>query len=500
MIIFVVEGAIMIAFSLLKLPLNTWQEALFDVLLLAIISTPLVYVFGIRPYLKISEASILAEEESNFKMVALNRDLEFQKHTLDEHALVSITDIKGDISYANDKFCELSGYSQQELIGINHRILDSGYHSKIFFADMWKAIASGHPWHGEIKNKSKNGTYYWLNSTIVPFLDENGKPFQYVEACTDITNQKIMEEDLRRAQNVANIGSWALEIQTNHLTWSNQIFKIFGIDRDRFSASVEDFFGAIHPDDLEYVKEQYERSVNSEFPYDIDHRIIRRDTGEVRWVHEMCIHQYNDSGEAIRSDGTLQDITERKKVQDEVQRLAMTDQLTGLPNRNQFFSRFENMQNLVKREKKALALLLLDLDKFKPVNDTFGHQTGDDLLRGVARIFQNYCRETDIVARLGGDEFAILLFNPVDSSSIDAVAQRILSEFNKPIYIRGKELSIGVSIGVSQYPIDGTDQDDLIEKSDLALYQVKNHGRNDFCIYRPELKGRSPTLITPGKA
>lgn len=417
------------------------------------------------------------------ELAEINRELKFQTDTLDQHAIVSAADVDGRITYVNQKFCEISGYSRDELLGQNHRILRSGYHPGQFFVEMWRAIAQGKIWHGEICNQRKDGGVYWVSSTIAPFVDGHGKPFKYVAIRTDITERKNAEYALTQAQSLAKVGNWSYDRSRERLTWSDEIFRILGIDPAKAVPSRDLLIDSVHPDDRELVFETYQASLQGLKAFDIEHRIIRKDDGEVRWVHQRCVHARDANGDVVRSDATVQDVTERRESQDAVRRLAMTDHLTGLSNRAHFHSQFDHHLRLAARTGNRLALLLFDLDKFKPVNDNLGHQVGDGVLKAVAAILRQHCREADVVVRWGGDEFAILLIDPEDRDSIAKAAGRIIAEIGRPMVVRGREVHIGTSAGVAVYPDDGRDEDDLTFKADSALYQAKNMGGNTCCFW-----------------
>lgn len=184
----------------------------------------------------------------------------------------------------------------------------------------------------------------------------------------------------------------------------------------------------------------------------------------------------------------FEDITERKKKDDEIFRLATTDPLTGLSNRNSFMSGLERAIKVARRYGHGISLLIVDLDKFKAVNDCHGHPVGDQLLKHVAAILTHRIREVDQVARLGGDEFAVILGGVTQKEIVNKIAENFISHIKKPIHIEGCELKIGASIGIAHFPENSDKAFDLIKCADDALYCAKNEGRNTFRIYKSNME------------
>ena len=241
-------------------------------------------------------------------------DNEFQLVTMDQHDIVSVTDVAGRITAVNNKFCDISGYTKEELIGKNHRILKSGLHPDTFYKEIWQTISSGEIWRGTICNRAKDGTEYWVESTIVPFLDDNGVPYKYVSARTDVTALRKSEERLTLSQKFANIGMWDWDITTDNLFWSDQIWPIFGYDKELTQTTYDNFLNAVHPEDRQYVIDSVDACLEKGAPYNIEHRVVWQD-GTTHWVHESGNVVRSESGQALHMLGMVQDIDDRKQAE-----------------------------------------------------------------------------------------------------------------------------------------------------------------------------------------
>jgi len=199
LIIFVIEGGIMLVFYLLPYTIDPQMAIFIDVVALVLLSTPLIFSFVVRPYVHLTNKALAAAEAMQTKLLKSNQELEFQKFALDQHAIVSVADVKGAITHVNDKFCKISGFRREDLIGQNHRIVKSDEHSPEVYRTMWKTISNGMVWHGLLKNRSKDGSSYWVNSTIVPFLDQHKKPYRYVSIRTDVTERIKAELEISKS-------------------------------------------------------------------------------------------------------------------------------------------------------------------------------------------------------------------------------------------------------------------------------------------------------------
>lgn len=331
------------------------------------------------------------------------RELEFQNVALNEHAISSATDISGRITSINRKFCEVSGYNESELLGKNHRILKSAYHSKAFYKNMWDSISSGEIWHGKICNKKKNGKLYWVESTIVPFLDTDGRPYKYVSIRTDITDLRLNESRLNRSQIYANIGTWDWNIQTGELFWSNRIGPLFGYDKEIPETTYENFIKRVHPDDKNLVERAISACIHEEKKYNIEHRVLWPD-GTIRWMHECGDVERSDDGEPLRMLGVVRDITEKKEtelaLQKEKQRLLEAQRIGKIGD----WVLTKN-SNKVTWSQQALEIFALDAGEKLSLEEAFERVHPEDvesLHNAIQKAYGTGCSSSDFRLLLPG--------------------------------------------------------------------------------------------------
>lgn len=340
----------------------------------------------------------------------------------------------------------------------------------------------------------KNGDVRWIldHASIVQY-NEEGKPVRMSGTHTDITERKLAEQQLRDSEQrltlcqlYGGIGTWEADLINDRQLWSSTTFKLLGFP-DVENPKWEDFLAVIYPEDRQIVIDATEAHLSQRTKYDVEYRIIDVDN-QLRWMRSLGrVDEMLSNGKPTFFRGIVQDITDRKAAEEQIKQLAFYDPLTQLPNRRLLYDRLQYGIELGKREGKKLAVLVLDLDHFKAVNDNLGHKAGDELLQKVAERITSQLRKIDTAARLGGDEFVVLLSELAHFEDVERVALAIISELSAPFILReNHEVNIGTSIGISFYPPHGDSPEILLDFADTALYQAKDQGRGCFCVFQAD--------------
>ena len=402
------------------------------------------------------------------------------------HSAIFVTDPQSNIISVNPAFTRITGYSEQEVAGKTPRMLNSNIQDKNFYRAMWKRLSEQGYWTGELWNRKKNGELFAGHVSISALQDDQGNVAQYVCVTSDITEQLVAEEKLRLTAKVVESSHDSIMITdiTGTIISVNPAFtEITGY-------SAEEAIGK-NPRILKSGKQ------NEEF-YDEMWTSLRKNgywAGEV-WNRRKDGGSYagrlsitslrDDAGKVTHFVGVTSDITEFKMAQERVRHLAFYDQLTGLPNATLMRDRANQLIVSSQRDRRGFALLSIDLDNFKNVNDSLGHHIGDLLLQTVSGRLRSAVREMDTVARMGGDEFVVLL-PEVDAEGAQRVARKIIGQVTNPYGVEVQKISITTSIGIALFPVHGDDVEVLMKNAELALYQAKRKGKNDFAFFVNEM-------------
>lgn len=417
---------------------------------------------------------------------AISSELSAYINAIGNLALISIADRKGKIMQVNEKFCEISGYKQQELIGKDHRLLNSGFHPKSFWVDMWTKVAKGQVWHQEVCNRNKSGNLYWVDSTIVPLIDGHGRIGRYLSVRVDITARKQKDRELNERLKESHC-LHEVHICIEQSLSMNKTLQ--GVMKSVIAAFQfpEMATGKIELAGETIVTADFDEENSQKLSAII--KVNNEAMGKIQIAY-MCNAEFLLPHEQYLIDAIARDLGqwhERRSAEQRIVEMATHDALTGLPNRYLLQDRIAQTLAQDSRDRKQMAVLFIDLDHFKNINDSLGHDVGDLLLQEVAKSLISCVRAEDTVARQGGDEFIVVL-NSI-GKSIDAarVAQKIIDAMKRGFYIDGNECYIGSSIGIAIFPDDGSDAETLLKNSDVAMYHAKESGRNNFQFYTEEL-------------
>lgn len=401
--------------------------------------------------------------------------------------IIAKADLDGQLIYVNKSFEKATGYKASDVLGKNARVLTSGTASDELFEDVWKSISRGDIWKGEILNKRKDGSAFWAKATFGPLKNRSGEVSGYISIKEEITERKENEKQLRLAASVFETASEALVVTgvDKRIKRVNQAFSaITGYSRDEAIGQTPAMLQSGRHGRAFYRAMFKSLAEKGEWEGEIWNR---RKNGEIypEWLKITAIR--DDFGNLEGYVGLFSDISKRKYDESLIRHQANFDALTGLANRNLFLDRLSRSLELAEKNDNHVALLFIDIDRFKHVNDTLGHSTGDQLLQIAANRLTAKLSKPATVARFGGDEFVVVLPDEKNLHHIEDTVVKILAELERPQRVNGNLIFSSASIGVSVYPVDGRDTETLLRKADNAMHKAKEKGRNNFQFFTQEM-------------
>lgn len=412
-------------------------------------------------------------------------------------------DLAGNFTFFNDSVCRVLGYARDELMGMNNkRYIPDKETLKSVFSAYNQVYQTGNPLKEFGWNIiRKDGAKRYVEGSISLLKDSSEKIIGFRGVTHDVTERKQAEVALRQSEEkyrsiLENIQETYFEVDLagNFTFFNDSLCRMTGCLREELIGMNYRFFS-----DMENSKNVfsafnhvYKTGKSTE---GFDWLIIRKD-GSKRYIEASVSLKKDSSGHPEGFKGVIRDITERKRIEQELNHMATHDALTGLPNRLMFSQLLDHAIQSAHRNKKHLAVLFIDLDRFKIINDSLGHDAGDQLLKEMALRFRQTLRNVDVVGRLGGDEFVILVEDFHDLNQVEVLAHKILSTVIKPMILMGEECRVTASIGISVYPKDAEDEQTLMKNADIAMYFAKEEGKNNYQFYSEKIHSMSSARLT----
>jgi diguanylate cyclase (GGDEF)-like protein/PAS domain S-box-containing protein len=433
-------------------------------------------------------------EELEEKIEALQKDVLRCGRAL--AAYRSVVESTGDSIYLVDKHgryllineihCSRIGLPRDQIIGRNYSEFHSPADNDVFMKKIEEIYARKQSLQYEYSGREE-GRYFLRTLSPVRSLDADREITSVSIVSIEITERKLMEESLRKGEEryrgiIENIedGYYEVNLRGDAFFCNDAYLKILGYSREEWlSMNYREYS---NKENAQRLFEIFNGIYRTGIPVNGIEWEFRRRDGSVINIEETVSLMRDAQGEPFGFRGVIRDITERKKAEETVRQLAYHDFLTGLPNRMLFYDRFNVALEHVKRNRQKLAIMELDLDNFKNINDSFGHQAGDLLLREVGVRLKQLIRSSDTAARVGGDEFTLLLPEIKEIKDVKGIARKVLKNFKKSFICGEHTFNVSASIGMAVFPDHGDDVDKLMMHADAAMYRVKEAGKNNYQI------------------
>lgn len=416
-----------------------------------------------------------------------------------ENKYRSLIDLAGDAIFiadtttgiiidCNQNATELLGKAKSEIIGSHQTELHPADKLPLYKKLFQNHIQSGHEISEDMVVIHKDGQTIPvdIHASVVKLADTT----VVMGIFRNITRRKKSIDELNNtrkrydlATSIGKIGIWDWNCMTGELVWNDETYRIFGLDPATTHPSYDFFLNRVHEEDKNRIDQAVQASLAEKKRYAQDCRIVL-ENGEQRICHATGEVECNELGQPIRMLGTFQDITIQKNIEAALEHIAYNDVLTKLPNRVLLTDRLQQAMTQTKRSGQRLAVVFLDLDGFKTINDNYGHETGDRLLIALATQMKKTLREGDTFARLGGDEFVAVLLDQDDVEASSHLITRLLAAAAQPLNVGDHVLQVSASLGVTFYPqAEDVDPEQLLRQADQAMYQAKLTGKNRYHIF-----------------